>query len=262
MNLAVVTATTNLRRAERCLDSWITQASAGFTRYIIENGGPDPKTPYLGTVPAFREGVDLVLRDEPTVEIIACLHDDLEIIEDGWDDQVRDLFRHHPEVGLLGFGGAIGLGSDALYQTPYDPMQLARVGFRSNLVDAESHGARSLLPERVACLDGFSQIGRRAFWQGLNPAGQTHVPPWDYLQLEGFVHHFYDGALGCLARRLGWAVYYVPVACHHQGGQTAVGDPGYQRWAAGQIEGGDHAFWERAHRIGYDCFRDVLPLRV
>jgi hypothetical protein len=259
--IAIVTATTDVERAESCLQSWAAHASGPLVLNVVVNG---EASEYLGTVRAFMTGVDTALGKDPAAEIIACLHDDLEILEDGWDDLVARAFRRHPEVGLVGFGGAVGLGHPDIYHTPYDPMQLARIGFRSNLVDAEAHGARSLTPEPVVCLDGFSQIGRREFWQGITRSdlARLRIRPWTYLAEQGFVHHFYDGALGCLARRLGWSVYYLPVRCQHYGGQTAVGDAGYQRWAATQIDGGDRGFWEQAHRIGYDCFTDVLPLRL
>ena len=265
MSVIVVTATTNMQRAEPCLKSWAERAAVAPMIRVVVNGQSGP---YLGTVPAFRTGVDDAL-EATDADIIACLHDDLEILEDHWDETIERAFRRHPEVGLLGFGGAVGLGHPDLYRTPYDPMQLARVGFRSNLVDAEAHGARSLVPEPVVCLDGFSQIGRRAFWQGIrridtfgNGTRHLRIRPWQYLQDQGFIHHFYDGGLACLARRLGWDVYYLPVRCHHYGGRTAVGDQGYQRWAAQQIDGGDRGFWEQAHRLGYDCFRNELPLRL
>jgi len=174
----------------------------------------------------------------------------------------------HPNCGLAGFGGAIGLGDEQIYQKPYDPMQLARIGFRSNLIDAEKHGTRSLLPERVACLDGFSQIGTRQFWEGYRNQTRALVRyslqdmPWTVLEELGFVHHFYDGALGCIAKRHGWEVWYLPVRGQHFGGQTAVGDPGYGDWAKTQIKDGDQGFWQAAHRIGYDAFKDVLPIRL
>jgi hypothetical protein len=269
MAIGIVTATTNLARASRTIDSWSQCSSRRIPIQIVVNGGVAAR-PYLGVVPAFREGVDELLRTEPEVDIIACFHDDLTILDEGWDTRVQQAFDRHKTLGLAGFSGAIGLGTDDLYHGPYDPMQLARIGFRSNLVDAETHGARSLVPEMVVCCDGFSQIGRRAFFLGQSL--QEHLEhqtsrrgctrPWTALEQLGFVHHFYDGALGCLARRLGWQVRYLPVRCHHQGGQTAVGDPGYQRWAALEIDGGDRGFWEAAHRIGYDTFKDVLPLRL
>lgn len=253
--LVIVTATTNRARAQAAIDSW-----GDHETIVVENGGA-AASPYLGTVPAFRRGVDQALV-ETDAEVIACLHDDLEIHERDWAAKVLRYVDRIPAIGLMGFGGAKGLGSDELYRTPYDPMQLARVGFRSDLVDAEAHGARSLLAERVACLDGFSQIGRRAFFAGETRDGGRIGRPWTALEQLGFIHHFYDSALGCLAARAGWETWYVPVRATHRGGQTAVGDPGYQRWAAEQTAGGDQGFWAAAHRIGYEEFRDQLPLRV
>jgi hypothetical protein len=263
-SLAVVTASTNIARAARCLDSWKDYAETAIPVLIVENGITEQ--PYLGTVPAFRRGVDVML-EMSNIDLIACLHDDVEILETGWDEKVIRQFARQPACGLLGFGGAIGLGDADLYQTPYNPMQLARIGFRSDLVDAEAHGARSLLPERVACLDGFSQIGRREFWLGCRASGWEGTSPeqprpWTALEQLGLKHHIYDGALGCLAKRYGWETWYLPVRCRHLGGQTAVGDPGYQAWAKTQHAGGDHGFWEDGHRRVYDAFRDVLPLRV
>lgn len=260
MKIGIVTATTDIVRAQPCILSWASTSMTDPSLLVVENGSGGE---YLGTVPAFSRGVRELLAEDPAIDVVACLHDDLRIDQLGWDAEVLRIFEHHPSVGLVGFGGAIGLGTDTLYREPYDPMQLARLGFRSNLEEAESHGARIVLPERVACLDGFSLIGRRDFFKGHTAAGQfLHEPPWQYLERNGFVHHFYDGALGCLARRLGWWVYVVPVRCHHYGGRTAVGDPGYQQWASAQIDGGDRGFWQTAHRLGYDLFQDVLPIRL
>ena len=254
--LGIVTATTNPKRASSCIASWEAHASRELALHVVTNQ-------YLGVVPAFRLGVDTLLGKYPEVDIIACFHDDLEIEEPHWDVKVETAFHRYAQLGLAGFSGAIGLGSDGLYKEPYDPMQLARIGFRSNLVDAEKHGARSMVSEWVVCCDGFSLIGRRDFFLG-HPGDnqQPYMRPWTYLEKLGVIHHFYDGAFGCLARRLGWQVRYLPIRCRHLGGQTAVGDPGYQRWAATQVPGGDREFWEQAHRIGYDTFKDCLPLRL
>lgn len=261
LTLCVVTATTNLEKSRDCRASW------GDVPTFVVNGGGHGR--YKGTVPAFREGVDAALADPRSFDLIACLHDDLEITDPYWPETVCGYFAQNPKMGLAGFGGAVGLGDDDLYQQEYRAESLARKGFRSNLVDAEAHGMRSLLPERVACLDGFSLILRREFALGRDyeaqggPADEnTNLRPWTVLQDLGMIHHFYDGALGCLAARYGWETWYLPIACRHYGGRTAVGDPGYAAWAAQQRQGGDHGFWREAHRIGYEAFRDVLPLRV
>lgn len=264
LRLLIGTCTTNRVRAQDCLQSWADTAEGKPQLAVLENGGSEP---YLGTVPAFRQLVDDCLA-LPDWDVLALLHDDLQILEQGWDAKVLRYFERQPGLGLAGFGGAVGLGDADLYQKPYAPTQLARIGFRSDLVDAERHGIRSRLAEPVACLDGFSQIGRRAFWEGwgfnrFQSEGQAgpEYRPWTILEQLGIVHHLYDGLLGAIARRHGWQVWYLPVRCQHFGGRTAVGDPGYQQWAQTQVTGGDHGFWESAHAIGYEAFRDVLPLR-
>jgi len=263
MRLQIVTASTNIARAKACIDSWTQHATTPIKVLIVGNGGAEGH-PYLGTVPAFRLGVDRLLA-EPDVDLIACLHDDLLIEEDGWDEKVIRYFARYPAMGLAGFGGAKSLGAHDLYTMPYGPMQLARGGFRSDLVDAEVHGLRSLLPEPVACLDGFSQIGRREFWLGVSEGfdgAKLSTRPWTELERLGIIHHGYDGMLGCLAKRYGWQTWYIPMRCKHYGGQTAVGDAGYQEWAKTKHPEGDHGLWQQAHTIWYDAFKDVLPIRV
>lgn len=278
MKLVCVTATTDYDRAFSCLASW-----GDVPRIIVQNGPTVQQkrdlsditwlqhTEYLGTVPAFKAGVDYALA-HTDADVIACIHDDLIIQDPLWADKVLRRFEQQPAIGLLGFGGAIGLGDSDIYQKPYAPQQLARIGFRSNLQDAEVHGIRSLLAERVACLDGFSQIGRREFWRGMKAQYPGNIitgvdamqggEPWGVLQRLGLVHHIYDGALGLLAARYGWETWYLPIRCQHLGGQTAVGDEGYQAWAQQQITGGDHGFWQQGHKQVYEAFKDVLPLRV
>lgn len=285
MRLAVVTATLDLARARPCLDSWWKCATGTMDAYVILQAGesqppgwgeplpgyPDRFQVYwtpdiLGVVPAFALGVQKALEDG--AEIIACLHDDLEIEEPGWDATVLAAFARYPEMGLAGFGGALGLGDSNIYQVPYHPMQLARQTFLSNMRHAEAHGGRMRAFQWVSCLDGFSQIGRRKFWQGwANPRvewsrictgcgahnfgasalpgrcgfcdGQENSDTSDsvgnlfmLMQSWGITHHAYDGALGCFAKRLGWwPVGLIPIRCHHSGGRTAVADPRYTDWA-------------------------------
>ncbi len=273
-HFAVVTATTDHERASACIRSWVDRAAHQWKLYVIENGG---ERLYLGTVPAFAEGVRQALAAGH--EVIACLHDDLLIEQDGWDQSILFPFRARPQVGLLGFLGGTGLGDHDIYQTPYSPHQLARQGVVSNERNAEAHGRRVGLPTRVAVLDGFCQVGRRAFWEGKFRDGRlqrTDVYPGDpfawtpsggtnlFAEMAswGLVHHAYDAALGCFAARLGWEVWCFPIACWHQGGATAVADSGYTDWARTQHPDGDQGFWNDAHQIVYDKFRDVLPVRV
>lgn len=274
MKLVIVSASSNPERAMHCLASW-----NSTPKIVVLNGYPKDRgdapdlanttwlwhPEFMGSVPAFRMGVDYAL-SSTDADIIANFHDDLELLDPDWPTKVIRHFERHPACGLAGFGGAIGLGDDDIYQKPYAPIQLARKGFRSNLVDAEVHGMRSLLTERVACLDGFSQIGRREFWGG---EGYRGIPqpyqqywPWHRLEESGFIHHGYDSALGAIAAQCKWETWYLPIRCRHYGGQTAVGDQGYQKWAESKIQGGDQGFWQQAHAALYELGRGILPLRV
>jgi len=177
-------------------------------------------------------------------DILAYLHDDTIINVPNWAERVRKEFED-PTVGLVGFGGGTGHGTAGLYRTPYDYHQLARTGFRSNMMDAENHGARFTGECDVAVLDGFALIVRR---EVLEKAGG-----WPLNTPIGYV--CYDYWLSCMTRRLGYRIRLVGVPCQHLGGQTFV------KLGIGK----DPKHWEQyieSHRYIYDEFKDVLPARV
>ncbi len=240
-DLAIVTASLDLGRSQACRDSWADRAVYDYTTYGIAGT--------YGVVPAFAQGVALAFAEG--AEAVVCLHDDVRIEEDDWDLQVLEALARG--VKFAGFGGGTQLGSADLYHTPYDPMQLARGGFVSNLRDAEAHGRRSRSPEQCVVFDGFCQIGTKD-WFGV---------AWQTLAKSGYIHHWYDGALACLAARAHVQPgLMIPVACHHYGGQTAVGSAAYQAWARTQHPEGDQGFWLASHAKGYEQFGDVLPFTV
>jgi hypothetical protein len=272
--LCVVTATTDVHREATvtCLQSWSRLATYDWEMCITHNGERTATgyEDHLGVVPAFAQGLEKALT-ETKADIIACFHDDIRIDERGWDARMLDFFATHPECGLLGFGGGRSLGDPRIYKTEYTPMQLARGGFISNMEDAGAHGMRVENPQRVACLDGFSQVGRRDYWEGMEnvlpglvktSAANLFAPNlFQRLATLGLVHHAYDAALGCYAKRLGWQAWMLPIECHHYGGVTAVADAAYHEWALKQRpEGGDAIFWEEAHKAVYEEFKDVLPI--
>src|SRR5258708_6858821 len=62
----------------------------------------------LGPIPAFDLGIKEAIRRG--ADVIAALHDDLRVDQDGWDQLVVQFFQDHPHVRLVGFCGANGLG--------------------------------------------------------------------------------------------------------------------------------------------------------
>jgi hypothetical protein len=204
----------------------------------------------MGPVPAFAWGVEAALKTE--ADLIACFHDDLEILESGWDREVIRFFDDHPRCMLAGFGGAPKLGRPGMYDQQYDPMSLARHGFVSNMRDAEAHGIRSDRAQRLAVLDGFSLIGRRRFMNDFWFVAAEQL---------GLTHHAYDALAGVVAAALHGEVWLIPLQVHHAGGASAVGNQDYQLWARQQNQGrGDQGFWEDSHRKVWEYARGVLPL--
>ena len=187
-------------------------------------------------------------------DFLLYTHDDVHLLESGWDRRLRDFLEEHPKAGLVGFGGARGLGDPDLYQKPYALPQLARRDFVSNMRDAEAHGRRITAPQRVSVLDGFSLGCRRSFLDTIG--GFSWTPDW-------MVHHIYDTGLGCMAARAGVETWVLPLLCHHHGGLTAT-RPGYLDGIAKDMggAGGDGEIHRRGHEWLYQSCRDVLPLMV
>ena len=209
---------------EDCVKSWWLTASDTYSTHVVAN---------RTVLEAYQSGYEHT--KEP---IMALMHDDLVITEDGWDKRVLKEFED-PQVGLVGFAGGIGFGAPDLYRVPYKLEQLGRWGFRSNMKDAEHHGARFTGECDGACLDGFAMFVRRSVidkWGG-----------WIHGKALGYFA--YDMALSAEVRKQGLKTRIVGVACEHLGGRTA---------SMVQLTD-DHA---AAHLWLAQKYRTVLPFAV
>lgn len=239
--VGVVTATLDKEKTRPHWSTWGLDENA--PKFVIVEG-------VMGVVPAFLHGIRRLI-SQP-VDWIACLHDDLEFLE---EIQLGAFPRGGKNKLVCSYSGATGLGDPDIFQTPYSPMQLARRDFLSNMKDAEVHGRRAEHVERVVCADGFSLIGPAAFM----------LDAFSLMDSLGIVHHAYDSFFGALARLCNLAYYFIPARVHHHGGVTAVGSEKYHAWAREQQgEKGDAGFWEDSHRIVYDFCKHLrlLPLSV
>lgn len=182
-------------------------------------------------------------------DLFVYIHDDLAILEDGWDVRIKNLFRERPQAMLAGFGGARQLGMPELYKVPYQLHQLARGNFASNMTNAEQHGRRTTTTERSATLDSFTLILRSSFLDELEG--------WKWWP---YPCHNFDNAVSCEARKRNYETWLIPVYCHHQGGMTSCA-PVYQEWAKAKY-GGDVKVHADSHVVLYENYRGVLPIYV
>ncbi len=206
----------------KCVSSWYKTASQSYPAYMVY------EKPILI---AYNE----VWRNT-TEDIICYMHDDVEVFEKNWDIRVLKEFED-PTIGVVGFGGALGLGMGDLYDPPYEIRKFARQQFMSNMRSAELHGARFTGERDVSCFDGFAIFVRRELLKKMG--GWPVSTPIGYW--------WYDQMLGCEAKRRGYRCRLVGVDCEHLGGKSPSIVP----------EDND-----ACHRYMYENYRDVLPLRV
>jgi hypothetical protein len=206
-----------------CVNSWLATAS--------ENHG-FIQIPNRTVVEAYQLGYR-----GTTEPILAMIHDDVMIYEQGWDQRVLREFDD-PAVGVVGFGGALGHGTPNLYTVPYHLPNLARQHFISNMRDAEKHGKRFTGAWDVAVLDGFALFVRRSV-----------LDKWGGWPVDGKVDYFmYSENLCCEARRQGYRIRLVGVDCEHLGGKSSGTSLPYS--------------YEDEHKYFYEHNRDVMPYRV
>ncbi len=212
-----------------CVASWYKTAVKYRPAYMVYN---------RPMMQAYQE-----VLENTAAEIIAYIHDDVEIYEQGWDLRVLKEFDD-PTIGLVGFAGARGHGSPDLYRQPYKMENFARRNFISNMREAELHGGRFIGETDVAVFDGLALFVRRSIlnqWQGWpNQWGgwpqNTPVNYWTY-----------DYAISCETRYQGFRNRLVGVDCHHYGGRSPSIIP---------------EDIEAAHKWIYERYRDVLPYEV
>jgi len=225
MSLVYGIATCEQPQWQECVASWHDTASAIYPHRIVRNTD-------------IVEAYQMIYKDtaEP---ILAHMHDDLVIHEKNWDLRVLKEFEDE-SVGVVGFAGAPGIGHPDMYKHAYQGASLGRVGFKSNLRNAEVHGARFTGNCDVAILDGLALFIRRSVLE--NEGGWPTGTPIGYFM--------YDGWACLTALRYGYKIRLVGVDCDHLGGKSTGLNPTLR------------ADWEAAHRYIYDEFESVLPARV
>jgi hypothetical protein len=181
-------------------------------------------------------------------DIIVYLHDDLTIHDPGWLPNLLTPFVE-PNVVAVGFGGATALGNWDLHRKPWKLQNMARRGYRSNQMDAETHGERFTGFCRVAVLDAFCMAVRRDWL--LSQGG------WP---VEHLTHHCLDLWLACEAALDDKEIWMTGVSCSHSGGGSST-KPAYReaKWLQGGTLESDHIL---PHKWLWSQYQSILPIEV
>ena len=205
----------------------------------------------LGILEAMRIGASHADKDSDLI----FMHDDVTILEPNWPTALAEILTMDG-VGIVGLGGSPQLGTDDLYKTWYDLNQLARVGgFYSNMVNWRDHGFRAAAEvTRAAAVDGFFMAFTRECYDAIGG--------WGAAEEDGLPQmHMYDAWACAAAAENGYGVVVYPALCTHAGGKTST-TPEYAEFVKGLGYASGQELFEEAHRVIYQRFENVLPVRV
>ena len=215
---------------QETLDSLKSRQSQDIQYIIIDNGSTPPVREWLNGLTTD----DIVIRNDKNVGLPKALnqamavcdadyifhtHTDVTMYEQDWDlmiiKAIEEANATGTEVGLAGFFGAIGIGTNDIYKTPYVKNQLVRVGTmagnRCKLDPAVHHHSVFMEPWRkCAVTDGFALIVKNEeamrFDESFGP------------------HHAYDSDTGLRAYNAGYQAICINIDVMHHGGRTDIGE--------------------------------------
>ena len=183
---------------------------------------------------------------------IMFIHSDVEVYTPDWHKHTIDVFQSYVQVGVVGWGGALGIGHPDIYKIPYHISQLARTSYASNDKHAQNHGGLwtwNRGAREVATLDGFCLAVRCSLFDQVG--GFPDALPF----------HNYDNWLCLRSHQLGFRVMQVGVNCWHKGGGHSVRG-GWDDWARRKLGKSDEEVHKESHVWLYEQMRGVLPVRV
>lgn len=199
----------------------------------------------LGVTKALNQVWESVKNGCCNPDYILYTHSDVTILESDWDVRLIEFLTKHEDTGVVGFGGAVAIGIPDMYKYPYQKALMQRIGFFSNMSNAEAHGFRMEHEyEPCAVLDGFTLCVKTEL---LNKCGGFD----DY-----YIFHMYDNDICLQSIEHGYKNYILGISCTHLGGVTST-KPDYQDWAGKY--GGDIGIHNDSHLYFYNKWRGVIP---
>ncbi|HDY90312.1 MAG TPA: glycosyltransferase family 2 protein [bacterium] len=254
---------------QKFLDTLRESETEKLPLYLVDNGSDPPLRNWLN---GLRKG-DEVIRNGANVGVVKALnqiwrvakatgfdyifytHNDVMIYEKGWDAKILRVLSEQSHVGVAGFYGAKGIGTNDIYKSPYVMQQMIRIENVSGChrMDAVIHQFRPPRAEveDVAVMDGFSLIVSVELLNKLGGFDRRYP-----------LHHMYDNDICLESLDKGYRNIVISMDADHIGGQTDVGED----WASpfGKTKQQVH---EEVHPIFYEKWKPgkhtiSLPVRV
>lgn len=248
---------------------------------VVDNGG-DYEYPHdlkvrvvrppdgnMGVYPVFKWAFDNTKGD-----VLAFLHSDLMLAEEGFDESILHNFQRYPQLGLIGFVGSNeidavgGRGSGTTSNFQGLSHRLEGYNFVWHGSPAEAHGKRSAGFTPAAVVDGCAMVIRRDAWDKIG--FREDFPP----------HHFYDRLISTQMLEAGFEVGVLGIACDHISGQTVNKEGRYnnlaEEWSKENLNylswvgippnySWDQTIYQQAERMWLKEYRDekhIVPIRI
>lgn len=195
-----------------------------------------------GVLATFKQGYSLA-----TGDVICFIHNDVLIQEKGWDVKVWQAFEQHPQLGLAGLFGAVGVGNNG-----------GRVRSQSKMLGVEwgkcdchdvawkhhSEYIDGLSPATI--LDGVGMFFTRDALKAL-----TETDMFDDWRAP---HHFYDRIMPLKLIDKGFKVASLGIGFDHWSGATANSSQTYNdlalKWAQ---DNGAYVDWLNPDQMVYNA---------
>ena len=253
MNISIAVTTINqIETLQRFLASYDETITQKHELILLDNGSDASMIEFAKTRPDM-----IYIRNEANVglykaynqiieastsDYIAIFHNDIIIHEKGWDARIKTIVEmlegFGRKIGIVGFAGGSGLGSDG-----------ARLGFASNLRDvAELHGRRLLDFMPAVVLDGCALIMNKEMLKAVGGFDEAYK-----------FHHIYDYSISIQSILAGYFNIVIGIDFTHQGGVTACGGDAQKQF---NEMGGEQEIMDFNMKRWHDLYDKYLPVYI
>jgi glycosyltransferase involved in cell wall biosynthesis len=173
----------------------------------------------IGVLPTFKQAYK-----KSTGNVICFIHSDVLIQEHGWNERVRDAFASHPNLGLAGLFGAVGVGANGgriRSQSNMRGGEWGKCGCHEVAWQHHSEFMDGLSPATI--LDGVGMFFSRTALESLIET--------DSFDSWRAIHHFYDRFMPLKLIDRGFKVATLGIGFDHWSGATANSSEEYNKTA-------------------------------
>lgn len=264
MSLSVVIPFTDRHElTERCVKSVLDRSDDRCQIILVDNGSVNStrqtwleqfRNVYFeenkGVFPAIRAGLDFADAD-----VVLCMHNDVLIHEQNFDQRILKEFEKDGHLGIAGFFGARGVARDGGRMHPESNMKGLEWGQHGSI-----HGTMMNGTSPAVVFDSLALVIRKSILHACFTDDELDaIAP----------HHWFDRILTLKMVLRGFHALTIGVAFDHLGGGTSVANPAFdaatKRWCEQKgidpVPSADAAMYAYGRRQ-FEALTGTFPVQV